>query len=181
LAALAAVEVGLRPFFPWHIPNLFWDWASVAAYVICFVWGAWAAHRPELEAALRRMLPLTAMVALAGLWLYVVRPDGWPLVGIGRALWLWAVLATVIGAGAWIGSGRIPGERYLAEAALPIYVLHHVPLVAIGYVVKDQPWPISQRYGLIVAGALAVTLAVYHLLVRPFDPVRLAFGMSRRR
>ena len=75
------------------------------------------------------------------------------------ALWLWAFLCTAIGAGPWLRSGRIRGEAYLSEGALPIYVLHHVPLILIAWRVKDLPWPIWQRYGLIVAGSLAVTLS----------------------
>jgi glucans biosynthesis protein C len=185
LALLLAVELVLRPIFPFHIPNLFWDWASVSVYVICFISGAALMQWPELEALAHRRLRVALGLALGGAVLYV----GGASLGVpadlaryvGRGLWLWACLATAIGAGPWLRAGRIPGEAYLSEGALPIYVLHHVPLILIAWRVKDLPWPIWQRYGLIVAASLAATLLIYHVLVRPYDRVRFLFGMPPQR
>ncbi len=185
LALLLAVELVLRPIFPFHIPNLFWDWASVSVYVICFVGGAALIHWPVLETLAQRWLKAFLLLALCGSVLYV----GGTALGVsaefarpvGRALWLWAFLCAAIGAGPWLRSGRIPGEAYLSEGALPIYVLHHVPLIIIAWNVKDLPWPIWQRYGLIVIASLTVTLMLYHMLVRPYDRMRFLFGMPPRR
>ncbi|MDX2155737.1 MAG: acyltransferase family protein [Hyphomicrobiaceae bacterium] len=181
LPVLIGVEIVLRPIFPWHIPNLFWDWASMTVYVTVFVLGAAIVRWTPLEAALQRALPLSLAAAVLGTTLYVGIGATWPVKGVGRALWLWGFLCLAIGLGPWIGRGRLPGEAYLAEGALPIYVIHHVPLVTIGYWVKDLPWPIWQRYGVMVAGAFVVTLAAYHLLVRPSEAMRAAFGMPLRR
>jgi glucans biosynthesis protein C len=178
-AFLLAVELVLRPIFPFHIPNLFWDWASVSVYVICFVSGAGLMQWPELEALAQRWLRVSLLLALCGGALYVGMPGMWAR-SVGRALWLWAFLCVAIGAGPWLRSGRIAGEAYLSEGALPIYVLHHVPLILIAWRVKDLPWPIWQRYGVIVAASLATTLVIYHVMVRPYDAVRLLFGMPPR-
>lgn len=177
LAALTAAELVLRPLFPFHIPNLFWDWASVAVYATCFLSGAVLARWNALEIELRAWLPAALLIALAGAVLHVTG-ETTRLVGIGRALWLFGFLATLLALAPLIGRGRIPGEGYLSEAALPLYVLHHVPLIVIGFYVKDLPWPIWQRWSVIVLGAFAVTLLAYHLLVRPFAGMRFMLGMA---
>lgn len=179
LVLFAAVEIVLRPHFPWHIPNLIWDWASMPVYVTCFLSGAALIHWPTLERALQRGVIAWLLLAVCGAALFLSGADA-PVQGIGRALWLWSTLCLAISLGPWLARGHVPGERYLSEAALPIYVLHHLPLVAIGTLVKDVPWPIWQRFGVIVPGALIATLVVYHLMVRPFDRLRFAFGMLPR-
>lgn len=179
LALLLGVEIVLRPWFPWHIPNLFWDWASVAVYVVAMLAGAALVSRPAAEAKLRRYYWLFLLPAAAGAALYLAAPD-WPLRHAGRGLWLWGFLCLAVGLGPLIARGRLPGEAYLAEAALPIYVLHHVPLIVVAFLVKDQNWPVAVRYSTIVLGALVATLTIYHVAVRPYAPVRLAFGMPRR-
>ncbi len=124
---------------------------------------------------------IIALLAACGVVLYVGIADLPPAAhAVGRALWLWGALCLAVGAGPILSRGRIPGERYLSDGALPIYVLHHLPLVVIGYFAKDLPWPILQRYVVIVLGAFLVTLAIYHTLVRPFDLARVALGMAPR-
>lgn len=176
LLPLAAIELTLRPFFPFHVPNLVWDWASVAVYAVVMVWGAALMRWPDLEAAVRRALPLTLALLAGGVAIYVSEP-AWPLKGIGRAMTLWGALMLAVALGPWLARGRIPGETWLADAVLPLYVLHHVPLLVIAYAVQDMPWPVWQRWLVIVAGAFAVTVALYGALVRPFRWSRLAFGL----
>ena len=180
LAMLIAVELVLRPVFPFHIPNLVWDWASVCVYVTVFVSGAALVRWPVLEATLQRRLWLMLALMGIGIWLYVGVADG-VYRPVGRALTLWGTLCVAIGLRPLLSRGRIIGERYLSEATLPLYVLHHLPLIVIAFVVKDMPWPVWQRYGVIVLASLGVTLALYHVMVRPFDGVRWLFGMPARR
>jgi glucans biosynthesis protein C len=181
LAVFVAVELNLRPYFPFHIPNLFWDWASLSVYATCLVWGAALICWPGVESLAQRWFAAAAVSASIGAIVYVGVDASSPIVrAIGRALWLWSLLLLAVGARPWLSRGKIPGERYLIEGALPIYVLHHVPLVGIGYLVKDLPWSIGSRYALIAGGAFSVTIALYHILVRPYDAMRIAFGMEPR-
>lgn len=181
LAAMVAIEFLLRPIYPLHLPNLLWDWANVATYAISFLLGASLVRWPNVEVGLQRAFALVALSATCGAVLYTAGPVDAPMTAAGRALWAWGLLGLVIAAGPLLARGTLPGEHYIGEGALAIYVLHHLPLVAIGFVVKDMPWPIWQRYGLIMIGAFAVTLALYHFVVRPFDWVRFCFGMPPRK
>ncbi|MEV4532735.1 acyltransferase family protein [Asanoa sp. NPDC049518] len=67
--------------------------------------------------------------------------------------------------------------RYLAVAALPIYVLHQPIVVAIAYGVVRWDAPIIVKYLALVAAAMALTLAAYELLVRRTRLTRRLFGM----
>ncbi|MFM9939398.1 MAG: acyltransferase family protein [Hyphomicrobiaceae bacterium] len=179
LGLLIAVELVLRPVFPLHIPNLIWDWANVAVYLICLVSGAALVRFPSLEALLQRWWPAIAVLACLSLNVHAAVASGW-VGGVSRALSLWSVLCLLIGLGPWLSGLRIFGEHYLAEAVLPLYVLHLLPLVVIAYYVKDLDWPIWLRYIVMVAGGFTVTLVIYHYLVRPFRVARLALGLSPR-
>lgn len=174
--ALIAIELALRPVFPNHVPNLIADWASMAVYAVVLIAGAALVRWPDAERALQRGLPVSAMVAALGAWLFLGEP-AWPLGNIGRALTLAGALALMVGLGPWLARGRIAGESYFGEAVLPLYVLHHVPLLVIALAVKDQPWPVLIRYLVIVLGAFAVTLAVYHWVIRPVGPLRFWLGL----
>ena len=179
LAVLLVNELALRPFFPAHVPNLIADWASVATYVICMIGGAWLVRFPDIEIWLQRWWPLLGLAVAVGIGCYASADAGLRL-GVGRALTLWGALGLVIGLGPTLSRHQLPGETYLAEAVLPLYVLHLLPLVVIAFYVKDLDWPVGLRYATIAGGGFAVTLAIYHLLVRPFDLMRLALGLPAR-
>jgi glucan biosynthesis protein C len=67
--------------------------------------------------------------------------------------------------------------RYLAIAALPIYVLHQPIVVAVAYGVVRWHAPIIVKYLAIVVASLALTLAAYEFLVRRTRVTRYLFGM----
>ncbi|MEV0694264.1 acyltransferase family protein [Streptomyces sp. NPDC050388] len=69
------------------------------------------------------------------------------------------------------------GRRYLALAALPLYVLHQPVVVAFAYGVVGWSAPMVVKYVAIVAASLAVILAVYEYGVRRTRLTRFLFGM----
>ncbi|MCK2216202.1 acyltransferase [Actinomadura sp. ATCC 31491] len=75
------------------------------------------------------------------------------------------------------GGGR---RAYLAEAVLPLYVLHQPIVVAVAYVVVPWDAPIAVKYAAIVACSLALLAAAYDLLVRRTAVTRFLFGMRAR-
>ncbi|GAA3025284.1 acyltransferase [Streptosporangium longisporum] len=66
---------------------------------------------------------------------------------------------------------------YLAEAVLPLYVLHQPVVVAVAYQVVRWQAPIAVKYVVIVTCSLALTVLAYDLLVRRTRPTRFLFGM----
>jgi uncharacterized protein (DUF2147 family)/fucose 4-O-acetylase-like acetyltransferase len=183
LAPLVLAQVLLRPHWP-GIQNLYDDWANVAYYSTFLLAGVLLARHPALEtivvAERRRTLAIAVTTTLV-LLLVVLGVVTSPLVPLaGSAIAAWCFVLTLLGhARAW----RLPDGpvlAYLAESAFPVYVLHQLAVVVIGYWIVGLSWGVAPKFGALVAASLAATLATYHLLVRPLPPLRFAFGMRPR-
>jgi uncharacterized protein (DUF2147 family)/surface polysaccharide O-acyltransferase-like enzyme len=183
IVPLAVIQVTLRPRWP-GIQNLFDDWANVAYYSTYLLAGCVLGCAPLVERTLqhewRRALVVglaSAGVLLAAV-LGVVRSDVALLAASAVAGWCFVV--------AGLGLARrflcFTNARlaYLSESAFPVYVLHQGAIVFLGYGVVGLSWGIGAKYVLLLAAALAVTLAVYHLAVRPFAVPRLLLGMKAK-
>jgi glucan biosynthesis protein C len=180
---LVLAQVLLRPHWP-GIQNLYDDWANVAYYSTFLLAGVVLARHPALEtivvAERRRTLGIAVATTLV-LLLVVLGVITNPLVPLaGSAVAAWCFVLTLLGhARAW----RLPDGpvlAYLAESAFPVYVLHQLAVVVIGYQVVGLAWGVAAKFVVLVVASLAATLATYHLIVRPLPPLRFAFGMRPR-
>jgi hypothetical protein len=114
----------------------------------------------------------------------------------GIAAWLWVVgimgiatrwgrrLAAAPQEAPSADGGPTLGDRisaYAQEAQLPFYILHHTPIIVIGYYVVQWQTNALVKFLVISFASLAVTLLVYDLAVRRIGPVRALFGMRPRR
>ena len=68
---------------------------------------------------------------------------------------------------------------WLAEASMPVYVIHHLPLLLIGRWALSWDIPVWTKVIVIFASSLAISTALYVLLVRQFAVTRLLTGMGR--
>ncbi|WP_431269573.1 hypothetical protein [Dankookia sp. P2] len=89
--------------------------------------------------------------------------------------------------GAALGyAGRHPPREgkamaWLGEATMPVYVLHHVPVLALGLLVLPLGWAAPVAVLVIAAGATVVSLLAYRWLVWPWRVPRLLVGMGSAR
>jgi hypothetical protein len=72
-------------------------------------------------------------------------------------------------------------RAYLAEAALPFYVLHQPIVVAVAYLVVPWRAPIIAEYAVVVAVSFILTFGAYDILVRRTRITRFLFGMRPER
>jgi peptidoglycan/LPS O-acetylase OafA/YrhL len=181
IVPLAAIQLTLRERFPGPY-NLYDDWASVAFYVTFLASGFALAVAPGLEERLReewrRLLALglaaTAVLLAAVLGVLASKPA----VLAGSAVAGWCFVVALLGFARERVARSGPGLRYLAESAFPIYVLHQPVVVVLGAAVVLLPLGIAAKFVLLLGGSVALTLAVYHLAVRPFGPARFLLGMK---
>lgn len=166
LPLLIAAEVFLRPIWG-DLHNLSEDWANITIYVILMIAGAAIVRWPLLEAQINRQWRVFAALGIGGMVLMLVAWDGL-FAGMGRATANWGVIGALIGAHPLRWVKPMPGESYLVRSQLSVYVLHHLPLVALAYGLCDAPWPIAIRFAVIMFGSIVITFAVYHVAVRPF-------------
>lgn len=184
IAPLALIQLVLRPHWP-GIQNLFDDWANVA-YYSTYLWaGVLAARYPALEDAARaewrRALVVGTGAALVLLVVLLTGSQQPALLLVGSGIAGWCFVVALFGAAGALLDWRPPALSYLSESAFPVYLLHQVVIVVVGYfLVLPLPLGIGGKFVLLVAGSLVATLGVYHGVVRRFAVTRFLFGMRPR-
>jgi hypothetical protein len=175
LGGYLAVTGGYWPF----LPNLVHDGANFGYFALCFAAGAGMAAWPGYEARLRTEAPWLGL--LAGLGLAVVVLAGESVVGrVGVGLCAWGCIGAALGF-----AGRRPPAPglllgWLGEATMPVYVLHHIPVLALGVLLLPWGWPDWLAVLAITIGATMLSLLGYRLLVQPWPWPRVLIGMDAR-
>jgi surface polysaccharide O-acyltransferase-like enzyme len=177
---LTGFEGWLRPITG-YLHNFYGDWASLALYTVYFLAGAAIARRPEVEAMIVRHWPLLLALGALGVALRLAwrdTPAGFAAQGFAG----WYIVIGLLGLGNKVTTLRRPTalDRYLGDATLPLYVLHHLPVVALAFLMLRLDWNPWIKAAIICFGSAGVTFTAYHLLVRPWNPVRMLFGMRPR-
>lgn len=173
MAVLLAVFDGYWPYFP----NLITDWTNFCYFSLCFALGAGFAAWPGFEARVRAEAPRLLALMLAGFLGLVLFGESTP----GRAC-----IALIAWGGVGAGFGfmyrlkpiRTRISAYLSEATLPVYIIHHVPLLLIGILLLPLAVPVWIKILTIWLATMAGSLAAYHCLIRPWAPVRWMMGMA---
>ncbi|HEX2536194.1 MAG TPA: acyltransferase family protein [Chitinophagaceae bacterium] len=88
--------------------------------------------------------------------------------------WLWVF--TALGYGRRYLNRPHPALAYLNNAAYPFYILHQTVIVVLAYYFVRTPETIGMKYVFTVLATAAVSLALYHLCIRPYALMRLLFG-----
>ncbi|MBK1661232.1 acyltransferase family protein [Paracraurococcus ruber] len=152
LGLLLAAGGGYWPF----LPNLVQDWPNLGYFAALFALGGVLCAWPGLETRLRAEAWGLLALALVGL----------ALVALGFA-------------------GRHPPRQsallaWLGEATMPVYVLHHVPVLALGVLVLPLGWSPAGAVLAITVGATLASVLAYRLLVWPWGVPRWLVGMGPR-
>lgn len=173
---IAAVLASLHGYWPF-LPNLLTDLVDFVFFGLCFLIGAMMAAWPGFERRLNGQATPLALVGLVG-FAGVALCGELSFAPLGVAATAWGVSGAALGFASRHAPRPGPVLRYLAEATLPVYVLHHVPLLLIGAAVVGLDLPVGVQMALIWLLAAAVTLAIYHWLARPLAPTRFLLGMA---
>ena len=175
LGGYIAASGGYWPF----LPNLVQDWANLGYFALCFLAGAGMAAWPGYEARLRAEAPGLAALAMIGL--VVVVMAGESAIGrLGVGLCAWGSIGAGLGFAGRHPPAPGPLLAWLGEATMPVYVLHHIPVLALGALLLPHGGPPWLAVLAITAGATAASLAAYRLLVQPWPWPRLLVGMEAR-
>jgi peptidoglycan/LPS O-acetylase OafA/YrhL len=188
----------------WHgVQNLYDDWANVSYYGLFFVLGFCLARRPAWEDVIAREWRRAGAIGLGAATMMLI---GWmlrggvhwpialtfpslvtgvPLLALSGISGYCVVVAILGAARAYLGGAALndaprvrAARRYLAEAALPIYVLHQLAVVGLGYVIVGLALSIPAKMTLLLVGAIALTFAAYHYGVRGVPLARACLGMK---
>jgi peptidoglycan/LPS O-acetylase OafA/YrhL len=70
---------------------------------------------------------------------------------------------------------------YANEAVLPFYLLHQTVILCVGWFVLGWGIGILPKYTIIAVVSFVLIMALYELLIRPFNIVRFFFGMRPKK
>lgn len=180
---LALIQVTMRERWP-GLQNLINDWANFTYYSIFLIVGFLLARFPSLEKAAhseRKRALMIGLIATVVLLLGVLRAFSSPAVLLAHtAIAGWCFVLAFLGWARRLLSFTTPALGYLTESAFPVYLLHQSAIVIPGYFLIHLPLGLWTKFVVLFAVSSALTLAVYHLLVRPFAVPRFLCGMKAR-
>jgi hypothetical protein len=93
----------------------------------------------------------------------------------------WSAVVCILGLGAKLLNRNHERLAEANEAVLPFYLFHQTVILCIGWFVIRWGLGILPKYGIVVVVSFPLILALYALLVRPFNSVRFLFGMRPKR
>jgi glucan biosynthesis protein C len=173
---MAMLLVATRGYWPF-LPNLITDWPNFSFYALCFTIGAGIAVWPGFEACLRNEAPrllVFMLLAFAGMSYYGDSAAGRVFV----ALTSWGGIGVGLGFASRLRPVATPLLVYLAEASLPVFIVHHVPLLLLGSLLLTVALPVWFKIVSIWLVTSAISLAAYHWLIRPWPLMRWSLGMG---
>ena len=92
--------------------------------------------------------------------------------------WVWVLALLGVGHALLNRENRV--LRYANTAAYPFYLLHQTVIVAVAYVVVRWNLGHGAKYAAVVLASLALTLAIYEVVVRRTNATRFLFGLKPR-
>lgn len=155
------------------IPNTM----AIAGFVTAFAFGWWLNRRSDLLDHIAGRAWLYTFGAAIGTWWCLATvgntPVLAPVAGHDHPLYCliypataWAWSLALIGWARLTMKAEVPCVRYMADASYWIYIVHVPLLMIFQYLVKDQPWLVEYKAGVVIAGTIAVALLSYALFVR---------------
>jgi peptidoglycan/LPS O-acetylase OafA/YrhL len=174
------------PFVSFLLPEVFGE--PLFIYLLVFIYGFVLMTHAGYQRALDRNKWLALVLALvctgiigavglSGLQFADFSPESIVLFFVFNFnLWFW--LMAILGLGYRYLNADNRVLRYAREASYPFYILHQTVIVAIGFFVVGWAAAVLPKYLVIGVGSLAVSIALYDLVVRRTNVTRFLFGMK---
>jgi surface polysaccharide O-acyltransferase-like enzyme len=70
--------------------------------------------------------------------------------------------------------------RYASDAVLPMYILHHMLIIVVGFYVIQWDMPVVAKYFFVVVTVFLSSIAIYEV-VRRISVTRCLFGIKVRK
>lgn len=188
-APLVLALVTLDPTRAWWSAPAWAGW-SIVLLALFFLLGFVLPAREDVQQSVRRLRWLS--LGLAAVMPFIVVP----LLGtVGEPQYgtpYYAGMITLLGLFSWcciLAAFGFTMQRlsfgstflWLAnEAVLPIYVLHQTVILSLAFFLVQ--WPIHDllKFVVLLVGSFAASVAIYWFLIRPFNVMRVLFGMKPR-
>ena len=175
----------LRPYFPKSTHGFVDDWAYMALYLIFFLYGFIFAKSKAFSDNLisQRYLHLLVSVIVTILLFSIrsliendlVRNYSYTIISIMVA---WFTGLTVLGFCCKYLRFDSKFRKHANEAIYPFYLLHQPIILLIGFYMKDLEINIVVKALYLCITSFIATVGIYVLAIRPFNLMRIIFGMK---
>jgi glucan biosynthesis protein C len=193
IGLLLVVEIPLRIFFP-GFRDLVHDWASFGHWFLMFLAGYVLANRASVldEINKLRFVSLFGAILSSILYFSIFYEFGQPPLTRGSANLLilyplycvitmtlaWCCLLTCLGFATQYLRFNNRVLVYLNESVYPLFILHLTVIAMLGHFVIPLNLSIIVKYLIITTLTIVICLTTYHLIIRPFNPMRWLFGVK---
>jgi hypothetical protein len=190
---IAVSQAILLPYFPDETHALIDDWAYFTFCFSFFAAGMLTASNQQIWLILLEKRRFHLIVALGSLLLleFLFSVD-WALIQpyitidlmiiwkLTQITVTWAWVITFIGYGRYYLNKGSKLLHYANEGIYPFYILHQTVIITIAFPLTNWETSIAMKYLVIMLLSFMLTVLIYVLLIRPFDPLRFLFGMKSR-
>jgi glucan biosynthesis protein C len=181
IVPLALVLITLGGRWPGY-QNLVDDWALFVYYSLFFIYGVILSLNPPLERAVQAQWKRAGVIGLGAAALMLSgpgtasKPLNWVTGQSLAAIAGFCLVVLVWGLAARFLAFSNRTLRYLNESTLPVYILHHLPVIAFAYLIVQMRCGIGVKFLLLMTSSLATTMVIYHFTIRPSPTLRFLFG-----
>ncbi len=188
---LCIVEAIFRARWP-GMQNLVDDWANFFFYITVFIYGFIIASDDRFTHAIDRHLKISLFLGIVTaffvLYLYPSSTSWestnvvyWVLFMFLRGInsWLWIIV--ILGLGHRFLNFTNGFIKYLNEASLPIYILHLLVIVVIGYFVVEMDMGVFAKFFIITSSSIVLTTLIYDICVKRTKVTRFLFGIRPKK
>lgn len=165
------------------------DWPAFSLNLVMFLYGALIYSSERLRATVRAqaILALTLGVVCAGIVVTLILLGHAPAIGyspasllfvLAETLMAWLPVLALLGLAMRYLTVSTPVQRYLSDAAFPVFVLHGPLLTASAYYVLQLPLPAIVQLVLVLIVTVAGAFGIYEYVVRRTPVTRLLFGVK---
>jgi hypothetical protein len=187
-------QVVLRPFFPDELHNLT-DVAYIVFYGCFFFFGVLLYSDQELWLSIERnrkqsfVAAVLILIPFYGVFLHwhkvidigIYNKDALDVIfNVSSIFVSWYTLITVIGYGQHYLNKPNKILPYTNEGLYPFYILHQTVIIWIGFYICRLDWSIAAKYWSICLLTLVACIGFYFLAIRPFNIMRLFFGVKSK-
>jgi glucan biosynthesis protein C len=182
---LIVYNVFLMPIYGMGNQNLYNDWRNFLFYITVFFFGFLMVSDSRITQVIRRNLYVSlAAAVLVIIVIYLMEVDvlatTQSLLLALYALDCWLFLLAFLAIGMrWLNFTNAL-HRYANDAVLPVYILHHMLIIIIGFYVIQWDMPLVAKYFFVVVTVFAGSLAIYEV-VRRINVTRFLFGIKVRK
>ncbi|NOU61094.1 acyltransferase family protein [Marinifilum caeruleilacunae] len=178
----------LRPHFPNSTHGFVDDWAYMALYFIFFIYGFIFAKSKMFAQNLIKQRYINLIAAIVATVLlfsrnYISENDMWQNYSylLTSILVAWFVGLAALGFSFKYLNFNSKFRKYANEAIYPFYLLHQPIILLIGFYMKDLEMSIALKAFYLTSLSLVASIGIYVFLIRPFNCMRIVFGLKARK